>query len=121
MRFPLRSIDNAKKALEAASANVVVRQQELRLLEAGTREEELREAAANVEQARQAWQMMLHGYRPEEIEQAKASRDAAQAELDAIRRQKEELHIKSPTDDRLDQLRPGLMADVWLDSAGAGE
>ena len=106
-----QELDNAKEALEAAAANVVVRQQELRLLEAGTREEELREAAANVEQARQAWQLMLHGYRPEEIEQAKASRDAAQAELDAIRRQKEELRIKSPIDGGIEalDLQPGDM------------
>ncbi|WP_442510270.1 HlyD family secretion protein [Novipirellula sp. SH528] len=106
-----QELDNSKEALEAAAANVVVRQQELRLLEAGTREEELREAAANVEQARQAWQLMLHGYRPEEIEQAKASRDAAQAELDAIRRQKEELRIKSPIDGVIEalDLQPGDM------------
>ncbi len=106
-----QELDAAREALEAASANVVVRQQELELLEAGTREEELREAAARVEEARQAWQLMEHGYRSEEIEQAKASRDAAQAALAAIRRQKEELSIKSPIDGTIEalDLQPGDM------------
>tara|TARA_R110002049_G_scaffold4601_4_gene31878 strand:+ start:116291 stop:117421 length:1131 start_codon:yes stop_codon:yes gene_type:complete len=106
-----QEVDNAREALEAASANVDVRQQELNLLEAGTRPEELQEAAARVEEARQAWQLILRGYRPEEIEQAKAARDAAQAALDAIRKQKEELSIKSPIDGIVEaiDLQPGDM------------
>ena len=106
-----QEMDAAREALEAASANLVVRQQELDLLLAGTREEELRGAAASVEEARQAWKLMQHGYRQEEIEQAKASRDAAQAALEAIRRQKEELRVKSPIDGRIEalDLQPGDM------------
>ena len=106
-----QELDNSREALEAASANVLVRQQELELQEAGTREEELREAAARVEESRQAWQLMQHGYRSEEIEQAKAARDSAQAALDAIRRQKEELLIKSPIDGTIEalELQPGDM------------
>ena len=101
----------AREALEAASASVIVRAQELDLLEAGTREEELREAAARVEEARQAWQLMEDGYRSEEIEQAKANRDAAQAALAAIRQQKVELSIKSPIDGTIEalDLQPGDM------------
>ncbi|MCA9214099.1 MAG: HlyD family efflux transporter periplasmic adaptor subunit, partial [Planctomycetales bacterium] len=106
-----QELDTAREAFEAASSNLVVRQQELALLEAGTRDEELREAAAMVEQARQAWQLMQHGYRIEEIEQAKAARDAANATLAAIRRQKEELSIKSPIDGTIEalDLQPGDM------------
>lgn len=106
-----QELDSAREALEGASANFLVRQQELELLEAGTREEELREAAARVEEARQAWQLMERGYRSEEVEQAKAARDAAQAALDAIRRQKEELNIKSPIDGTVEalDLQPGDM------------
>ncbi|MDV6032948.1 MAG: HlyD family efflux transporter periplasmic adaptor subunit [Phycisphaera sp. RhM] len=106
-----QEMDAAREALEAASANLVVRQQELELLLAGTREEELRGAAASVEEARQAWQLMQRGYRQEEIEQAKASRDAAEAALQAIRRQKEELRVKSPIDGRIEalDLQPGDM------------
>ncbi len=113
MRTPRRSRNSTTRgeALEAASANVLVRQQELELLETGTREEELREAAARVEEARQGWELMRHGYRREEIEQAKAARDAAQAALEAIRRQKEELSIKSPIDGTIEalELQPGDM------------
>jgi multidrug resistance efflux pump len=106
-----QELDNVREALEGASANVLVRQQELALLEAGTREEELREAAARVEESRQAWQLMEHGYRKEEIEQSQAARDAAQAALEAIRRQKEELSIKSPIDGAIEalELQPGDM------------
>jgi multidrug resistance efflux pump len=104
-----QEFDNAQEALEAALANAFVRQQELDLLEAGTREEELREAAARVEEARQIWQLMDHGYRSEEIEQAKAARDAAQAALAAIGRQKVELNITSPIDGTVEaiDLQPG--------------
>ncbi|QDV26460.1 HlyD family secretion protein [Aureliella helgolandensis] len=106
-----QEVEAASEALEAAAANVVVRQQELNLLEAGTRKEELREAAARLEEAYQAWQLMEHGYRAEEIEQAQAARDAAQAALEAIRQQKEELNIKSPIDGSIESLdlQPGDM------------
>ncbi len=106
-----QELDNANEALEAAAANEVVRQQELSLLEAGTRQEEMQEAAARLEESRQAWQLMEHGYRSEEVDQAKASRDAAQAALDAIRQQKEELRIKSPIDGAIEalDLQPGDM------------
>ncbi|QEG02873.1 Multidrug export protein EmrA [Stieleria maiorica] len=106
-----QELDAAREALEAATANLDVRQQELDLLLAGTRAEELREAAARVEEARQAWQLMQRGYRQEEIDQAKASRDAAKAALQAIGRQKEELRVKSPIDGTIEalDLQPGDM------------
>lgn len=106
-----QEFDTARESLEAASANLIVRQQEHELLQAGTREEEIREASARVEEARQAWQLMKNGYRKEEIEQAKASRDSAQAALEAIRQQKEELKIKSPIDGTIEafDLQPGDM------------
>ncbi|MCM2369718.1 HlyD family secretion protein [Aporhodopirellula aestuarii] len=103
--------DAARERLEAAIANVEVRRQELALLDAGTREEEIREAAARTEQAAQALLLMENGYRREEVEKAEASRDAAQAALDAIRKQKQELKIKSPTDGTVEalDLQPGDM------------
>ncbi|TWT80158.1 Multidrug export protein EmrA [Planctomycetes bacterium CA13] len=106
-----QEIDNANESLDAASSNVVVRQQELNLLLAGTRKEELQEATARVEEARQAWQLMQQGYRSEEIEQAKAARDSAQAALDALRQQKQELSIRSPIDGIVEalDLQPGDM------------
>ena len=106
-----QELDSAREAFEASSANALVRQRELDLLELGTREEELREAAARVEEARQAWLLMVHGYRTEEIEQAAAARDAAQAAVAAIRRQKDELRITSPIDGVVEalELQPGDM------------
>lgn len=104
-----QELDAATEGLEAANANLSVRQQELALLEAGSREEEIREAAARVEEARQALQLMQRGYRSEEVAQAKAARDAAQATLDALQRQLDELTIKSPTHGTIEalDLQPG--------------
>jgi multidrug resistance efflux pump len=102
-------LDRTRQAFDSAIAMLTVRENELELLEIGTREEELRAASAAVEEARQAWQMASRGFREEEIDQAKAARDAAQAAVEAIRRQKEELVIKSPLDGVIDalDLQPG--------------
>ncbi len=90
--------DAASEELQAAEGQVAVRQEELTLLERGTREEAIREAEAKVEEARQAWQLATEGPRKEEVEAAKAARDAAAAALEAIREQKKELVITSPVD-----------------------
>jgi multidrug resistance efflux pump len=106
-----QEFDVAREALEAASAKVVIQQQELELLEAGTREEQVREAEAMVDEARQALQLVQRGYRSEDIARAKAVRDAAQADLAAIQKQKEELIINSPIDGTIEalDLQPGDM------------
>lgn len=106
-----KELDSAREAQEASSANQFVREQELELLLAGTRDEEKREAKARLEEARQALLMMERGFRKEEVAQAKASRDAAQAALDAIQRQKEELLVRSPINGTVEalELQPGDM------------
>ncbi len=91
-----QELDTAQESLQAASSVMIVRQQELNLLESGAREQEIRQAAARVEEATQALQLMESGYRKEEVEQAAASRDAAQARVAAIQRQMDELSIRSP-------------------------
>lgn len=88
--------DAASEQLDAAQGMLVVRTQELQLVEMGAREEEKRAARARVEEARQAWQLAVKGYRQEEIDQAKAARDAAQAALESIREQKKELVVTAP-------------------------
>ena len=110
----VEQLERTNEKLEAAQAMLVVRQKELKILELGTRDEERREALAAVEEAKQAWQMAANGYRQEEIDQAKAARDAAQAALDAIRRKKEELSIKSPISGRVEalDLQPGDMVQA---------
>jgi multidrug resistance efflux pump len=97
-------LDTAIQRLDAAEANVLVREQELGLLEEGTREEEIREANARVEEARHEWQLARKGFRQEEVDQARAARDAAQAALNVIAEQKKELLIHSPVDGTVEAL-----------------
>ncbi len=97
-------LDRAGEELESASANVVLREQELDLLLAGTRQEELVQASARVAEARAGWQLNAKGYRSEDIRAAAAARDASQHALDAINRQIDELKIVSPLDGTVDAL-----------------
>ncbi|MCA9231431.1 MAG: efflux RND transporter periplasmic adaptor subunit [Planctomycetales bacterium] len=90
--------DTASERFEAAQATVVVRTEELELLVAGAREQEIRESRARVDEAREAWELAEQGSRQEDVEQAKAARDAAQAALDVVREQKKELAITCPVD-----------------------
>ena len=98
------AFDTAVEQLDAARALLVVRQQELSLLEAGTRKEEIQQAKARLDEAEQAWSLAKNGYRTEEIEQAKAARDAAAAALDVIGEQKKELVITCPIDGVIEAL-----------------
>jgi HlyD family secretion protein len=92
------NLDQATESLAAAEAAVAAQQEELNLLEAGTREETVRSARAKVEEARLAWELAKKGFRDEEIAQAQAARDAAAAAVDAIGQRIDELTIRSPVD-----------------------
>ncbi len=102
-------LDAAGERLEAATATVALREQELDLLLVGTRQEDLERIAAQVEEARQAWELRKNGYRKEEIDEARAARDAARFALAAIEKQLEELKIRSPLDGVVEalELEPG--------------
>ena len=89
-------LDRATEALDSANATVTLRREELSLIEAGTREEEIREARATVAEARLAWEVSELGFRSEEISAARAARDAAVAAVAAMQVRIEELAIKSP-------------------------
>ena len=93
---PREQFDEATEKLQAAQAMVIVRQQELSLLEAGTRREDIERARAELEEAQQAVALTNAGYRPEEVAAAKAARDAAEAALAAIRTRKKELRVVAP-------------------------
>ncbi len=71
--------------------------------------QELKGAAAEVERANQELKLLEQGTRAEEIAQAKAAVDQAQASLAAIERQVEELTIRAPIDGRVEavDLEPG--------------
>lgn len=114
--IPKEEFDAANEQLESAQAQSLVRQQELGLLEEGTREEEIREAEGQVAEAKAAWELARNGYRSEDIDQAKAARDAAQAAVDVVREQTKELRIVSPVNGFIEalDLQPGDLV-----SAGA--
>lgn len=105
-------LDRATERLRAAEAQLIVREQELSLLQEGTRAEELAEASAQVEEARQAWELAKKGFRQEEIETAAAARDAAAAALAALQAKKAELQIRAPVRGIVEalDLRPGDLA-----------
>jgi len=101
--------DEAATELRVARETLAVRQQELELLRAGTRPEQIEQAKAQLEEARQAWSLRQHGFRSEEIAQAKAAVEAAQAVVSAIDRQLAELNVVAPLDAVVEavDLRPG--------------
>jgi HlyD family secretion protein len=108
-------LDRATEALDSARANVTLRQEELSLIEAGTREEDIREAKAMVEEAKLAWELAEKGFREEEVAAAQAARDSATAVIAAIQARIDELTIKSPVAGSVEalELEPG-------DLVGAG-
>lgn len=91
-------MDRVTERMQAARQMVLVRENELGLLTAGTRPEEIAEARARLDEATQALALAKKGFRSEEIAQAQAARDAAQAALDVIEQQKKELSIVAPVD-----------------------
>ncbi len=101
--------DQASERMSAATAQLNVRQNELQILKSGSRQQEILIAQANAEEARLAWELAKQGFRREETDQAIAARNAAQAALDAIRQQKNELTIHAPSDGSIDalDLQPG--------------
>jgi multidrug resistance efflux pump len=88
---------------------VTARSEQLKLLEAGTRSEEIAEAEAQLREAEQAAQLAESGYRPEEIAAAYAAMQSAEAALRAVREQLRELTITSPLDGVVEavELQPG--------------
>ncbi len=96
--------DLAEERLTATKSTVEVRRNELAILKAGSREQEIQMAKAKVEDMRLAWELAKKGFRVEEIEQATAARNAASAALASIRKERQELVIVSPVDGRIDSL-----------------
>ena len=101
--------DRANEEFAAASASVQIQLNELAILQAGSRRQEIEKAEARQENASLSWELAKQGNRAEDVAQAVASRDAARAALDAIELQKAELTITSPTNGFVDSLdlQPG--------------
>lgn len=96
-----QDFDKASEQLEAAQASVVVRKEELELLEAGTREEEIREAGARVAEAEQAWQLAQKG----------KSRGRDPASQGVPRRRTSSLGCDPPAEERTDDHLSGRRCD----------
>jgi multidrug resistance efflux pump len=101
---PKAEFDRASERLSAAIAQLNVRENELKILESGARQQEIEVATAQTEDARQGWELAKLGFRQEDIDQATAARDAAKAALDAVRAQQNELTIVAPVDGYVDAL-----------------
>jgi len=101
--------DSAVERRKAASSTVTVREQELALLEEGTRQEDIEEARSQLKEATEALKLVESGFRPEDVAKARAEKDAAQAALQAIDRQIDELVITAPVDGVIEslELQPG--------------
>ena len=104
-----QQLDQTIAELKVATQTVELRHEDLSLLREGTRREEIAQAKAQLDEADQVWKLRSNGYRSEEIAQARASMEAAQASLDSIDRQMEELVIKAPTEGVIEavDLEPG--------------
>lgn len=104
-----QQIDRANEQLSAATATVVVREQELSELEEGTRAEDLAAAEAELAEAEQELLLRTRGFRKEEIDRAKARLDRAAAALEAIEQRIGELTVRAPVDGVVEtvELQPG--------------
>jgi HlyD family secretion protein len=102
-------VDRATEELKVAEAAKQVREQELQLLQKGTRPEEIAEAKAELEEASQALQLTENGFRREEIDKANAQVAAAQAAVQIIDTQLAELEINTQVPGIIEalELRPG--------------
>ena len=103
-------LEKATEDLKVATNQFVVRDRELQLLVQGT-EFDLQQARAQLREAESAWELMNNGFRKEDVQKAKAALETAQAELAAVRAQRDELIIRAPSEATVEaiELQPGDM------------
>ncbi|MEK6798606.1 MAG: efflux RND transporter periplasmic adaptor subunit [Planctomycetota bacterium] len=101
--------DQAVRALKQTRAEVAAAQEELALLEEGTRAEDVAAAQSVLAEAAAALNLLESGFRAEDIAKAAAQVQSSQAQEDAIRAQMKELTVTSPCDCVVEaiDLRPG--------------
>jgi multidrug resistance efflux pump len=102
-------MDEAQRALSVAQANTAQARDEVDLLRAGTRAEEIAEARARLAESEQALALLEAGTREEEVTEAKAMVASARAAVVAIQRRIAELSVRAPLDSIVEavDLRPG--------------
>jgi HlyD family secretion protein len=101
--------DMAARELKQTQGELASAEQQLALLEEGTRSEELAEARAVLAESQQALELLEQGYRAEDVAKAGAQVAAAEARVGAIKKQMLELSVGSPCDCVVEgvELRPG--------------
>jgi len=101
--------DQAVRGLKRARAEVATAEQEIALLEEGSRVEDIAAARATLAEADQALKLMTEGFRKEDIAQAAAQVEAGKAQVAVIEAQMEELTVLAPCDCIVEavDLRPG--------------
>ncbi|MBI3836182.1 MAG: efflux RND transporter periplasmic adaptor subunit [Planctomycetes bacterium] len=101
--------DQAVRNQRTTQAAITAAQQELSLLEQGTRKEDLDVAKASLAEADEALHLLKAGARIEDVNKAAAQAASAEAQVSAIRTQLAELNVLSPCDCVVEavDLRPG--------------
>lgn len=104
-------VDRSTEEVKVTEQNQRVRQEELQLLEKGSRAEEVAAAAAELREANESLQLLKAGNRSEDIAQAEAMVEAARASLAAIDVQLSELRIIASIEGVIEavELQPGDM------------
>ncbi len=107
-------VDRSTEEVKVTEQNQRVREEELQLLEEGTRTEEITAAAAELKEAEEALKLLNAGNRAEDIAQAEAAVAAVQAALAAIEVQLSELRILASVAGVVEaiELQPGDMVGM---------
>ncbi|MDB4966724.1 MAG: hypothetical protein JWN44_2413 [Myxococcales bacterium] len=102
-------LDNAETALRSQVATRDMIKQQLDELTNGARREEVQQAVARADEARASQRLIQAGSRVEDIKAAQGQVEAAKGRLDQIATMVDELVVKAPRDARIESLdlRPG--------------
>jgi multidrug resistance efflux pump len=105
-------LDNAQSRRDADRAKLASLRERLRIMETGSRPEDLRAAEARYKEADESRKLVEKGPREEEIRQARAALQAARARLQVIETQLAEMVVTSPADAVVEvfDVRPGNLA-----------
>ena len=93
-----QELDRIRALQRSAQAEMRESEEELALLEEGTRQEEIAETAAELAGAQAQLALLEHGARSEDVDAARARVAAAEAALAALERSLAELQVRAPLD-----------------------
>lgn len=101
--------DKSQRTLKSARATVAAAEQDLAMLEQGSRVEDVAEARAKLAEAQSVLALFEAGFRAEDVARAAADVAASEARVAAVRAQVDELTVRSPCDCEVEaiDLQPG--------------